>query len=102
MTEKKKDVMDNILTGSDEEFADKTQDLDCLIYRSGDKNTQDQPGKTKPSFKITRGDVSVEIWEGKAKIRVKVLSGDARSISMKKIANIAVDAIIKELKKEGS
>jgi hypothetical protein len=42
----------------------------------------------------------VEIWEGKAKIRIKVGDDDTSHISMRKLASIAVDAIMAELQKE--
>lgn len=99
---KKKDIMDSILTGHDEEFENRTRELDCLIYRTDDQVPERKTGpKEKESWKISKGNVSVEIWEGKAKIKVKMSPKASSNVSMKRIASIAVDAILEELKKEG-
>lgn len=58
-------------------------------------------GPAEKSWKISKDNVAVEIWEGKAKINVKVSPGTGPNISMKRIASIVVDAILEELKKEG-
>ena len=99
---KKKDIMDHILAGKDDEFASKTRELDCLIYRSDGDGTESKPTTRQPrdSWKISKENVSVEIWEGKAKIKVKVSAGKYKNMSMKRIASIMVDAILKELKRE--
>ena len=99
---KKKDVLDSILDADDTEFEGKTSELDCLIYRT--KEQDEDSTVTEPtspsSWKATKGNVSVEIWEGKAKIKIKVGSASSGQVSMKKLASIAVDAIIAELEKE--
>lgn len=105
--EKTKDVMDSILTATDDGASDQTKELDCLIYRNEDpeastevkKESEEPPGT---SWKVSKGNVTVEIWEGKAKIKVKFGSGATTNISMKRIASIAVDAILAELEKETS
>ncbi len=99
---KKKDVLDSILDADDKEFEGETKEWDCLIYRtkgSKDKSKVVEPA-TPASWKASKGNVSVEIWEGKAKIKIKVGSGSSGQISMKKLASIAVDAIMAELEKE--
>ncbi|MCD4721499.1 MAG: hypothetical protein K8S13_16800 [Desulfobacula sp.] len=97
---KKKDIMDNILVGHGEEFAARVEELNCLIYRneSGLKNeiSEDPDGKF---WQASKENVSVQVWEGKAKIKVRVSPGE-KTISMKRIADIAVNAILEELKKE--
>lgn len=106
--DEKKDIMGKILGADDTEFSGKTRELDCLIYRSGikDKGDNDEilgngvEGVPERSWKISRENVSVEVWEGKAKIRLKVGTGKYKSMSMKRIASIAVDAILAELKRE--
>ncbi len=99
---KKKDVLDSILDADDKEFEDNTRELDCLIYRA--KGSEDSSTSVEPtshaSWKASKGNVSVEIWEGKAKIKIKVGSGSSGQVSMKKLASIAVDAIMAELEKE--
>ncbi|MCP3941354.1 MAG: hypothetical protein GY710_07710 [Desulfobacteraceae bacterium] len=98
---KKKDIMGSILGHNDEEFANKTRELDCLIYRTDDgKYKKAVVRQTDESVKVSKDNVSVEIWEGKAKINVKISSGAGPGISMKRIASIVVDAILEELKKE--
>ncbi len=99
---KKKDVMDSILGADDKEFEGETRELDCLIYRTSDpKSSEAVVEPTSPSsWKASKGSVSVEIWEGKAKIKIKVGSGSSNQVSMKRLASIAVDAIMAELDKE--
>ncbi len=99
---KKKDIMDKILGHDGEAFAGRAQELDCLIYRSGDgMKKKESSGRAEDSWKISKDNVSVELWEGKAKIKVRVSPGTGPTISMKRIASIVVDAILEELKKEG-
>ncbi len=99
---KKKDIMDSILGHDDQEFANRAQELDCLIYRGGEGRIKEEPtDRVEKSLKISKENVSVEIWEGKAKINVKVSPGTGPVISMKRIASIVVDAILEEMKKEG-
>lgn len=101
----KKDIMGKILACDDGEDENLTRELDCLIYRSdpGDP-AEDVPvsGPEGDSWKVTRDNVSVQVWENNGRIRLRVSLGKSRLISMKQIATIAVDAIIQELKKEDS
>ena len=99
--------MDSILTDTDDGATDQIKELDCLIYRNEDPEARPETKKeseapSASSWKVSKGNISVEIWEGRAKIKVKVASGEATGISMKKIASIAVDAILAELEKEDS
>lgn len=98
----KKDIMGRILAGNDEGLEGRTRALDCLIYRSESGDPEDTPffGPSEDSWKVSKDNVSVEVWESKAKIRMRVSLGKNRQVSMKRIASIAVDAILKELKKE--
>ena len=97
---KKNDIMENILGGSGAEIADRIDKLDCLIYKKEpgleDESLKDQDGKI---WQASKENVSVQVWEDKAKIKVRV-SPRKKTISMKRIANIAVNAILEELKKE--
>ncbi|MBW2653482.1 MAG: hypothetical protein JRC91_00730 [Deltaproteobacteria bacterium] len=98
---KKKDIIDNILTDLGEEFAARVEDLDRLVYRNGlnleDEIIEDRDDKI---WRILKEDASVKVWEGGGKVRVKVSSRGRKNISMKKIVDIAVNAILAELKKE--
>ena len=103
----KKDIMDSILGADDQEFAGKTRELDCLIYRKDtEADTDAEQGGDRSlspsSWKVSKGPVTVETWDGKAKINIKVASGLARHMSMKRIASIVVDAIMAEIEKERS
>ncbi len=104
MTEEKKDIMNSILSDADDALADRSKDLDFLIYQCGDGVQGEGAGlpdtHDQKSIKVSKGNVSVEIWEGRAKIKVKVSPGIDTGISMEKIATIAVDAILEALKKE--
>jgi len=96
---KKIDVIDSILNADDTEFESDTRDLDCLIYKAAGQDREAQPA----SWKISKENVSVEIWEGRARIKIKVGSEvKTRQVSIQRLAVIAVDAIMAELKKEGA
>lgn len=99
---KKKDVMGDILTGSGHHSDHLSRELDCLIYRS-EKPSSSDPLSPHPdeAWKVSKENVSVEVWESSAKIRMRISLGRHKHISMKRIASIAVDAILKELEKEG-
>ncbi len=100
---KKKNVMDCLLGTDDKAFDGSAKELDCLIYRSGTDEAEQHslPEQvSEPSWTSFRENVSVEIWEGKAKIRVKVGGNDTSHVSMRKLTSIAVDAIMAELQKE--
>ncbi|MCF8091868.1 MAG: hypothetical protein K9K40_05325 [Desulfotignum sp.] len=99
----KKDIMGKILAGgNDEKDKDLTRELDCLIYRteSSDSENDVLADSATDSWKVTRDNVAVQVWETRGRIRLRVSLGKHRQVSMKQIANIAVDAILKELKKE--
>jgi len=98
---KKKDIIDNILTDLGEEFAARVEDLDRLVYRN-DLNLEDEiiEDRDDKIWRILKEDASVKVWEGGGKVRVKVSSRGRKNISMKKIVDIAVNAILAELKKE--
>ena len=100
MNYKKIDVMDTILEGLGNDFAAPVEELDCLIYRK-DAKIKDEilENDGERTWQASKDNVSVQVWEGKAKIKVKVSQGK-KTISMKQIAKIAVNAIVKELKKE--
>ncbi len=107
--ESKEDIMSNILVGEENE-ADfrstaRIRELDCLIYKNDshikDKSLDNSPDdQSSEIWQASKENVSVKVWDGKAKIKVKVSSGQKKNITMKRIAKIAVDAILEELKKE--
>jgi hypothetical protein len=99
---KKKNVMDSLLGTDDKAFDGSAKELDCLIYRSSTDEAEHRLSEpvSDPSWTSSSENVSVEIWEGKAKIRIKVSGDDTSHVSMRKLANIAVDAIMAELQKE--
>ena len=100
--QKKEDVIESILGADDKEFEPDTRELDCLIYRVGSQDNGTGENSSG-SWKITKENVSVEIWEGKAKIKIKVASKENKpEVSIQRLAVIAVDAIMAELKKEGA
>ena len=100
MNNKKLDIMDNILEDLGSDFVVPGQELDCLIYKS-DSKIKDEVVENhgEKIWQVSKDNVSVQVWEGRAKIKVKVSQGK-KAISMKQIARIAVNAIVDELKKE--
>ncbi len=105
--EKQKDIIDIILNDNDDDGSSPDlKELDCLIYRSstdmpvaGDNISGAETEKCEV-WEISRENISVKIWKSKAKIKVRFSHELKGNISIKRIANIAVDAILKELQKE--
>jgi hypothetical protein len=103
--DKKKDVMEDLLSGKDDgEKFPEMDELNCLIYRTADDDVE--AGLPEPeidkSWELSRDNVTIQVWESKAKIRIKVSREARGTISIDRIANIAMDAIVEELKKEES
>ena len=99
--QKKKDIMDSILEGHAHDTEDRVNQLNCLIYKNDKSEEALIPENGKESvWQASKDNVTVQVWEGRAKIKVKVSPGKNKKISMKRIANIAVDAILEELQKE--
>ena len=102
MLDNKKDIMSSILEGRHaEEEENRIGTLDGLVYKSNGA-ADGHPTKMNQGdgWQAEKDNVSVQVWEDKAKIKVKVSQGKTKKISMKRIASIAVDAILEELKKE--
>lgn len=102
LMQKRRDIMDSILEGQHTDVEDRVEQLNCLIYRNIEPNAGDDhpEAQEKKVWQASKQNVSVQVWEGKAKIKVKVSPGKGKQISMKRIANIAMNAILEELKKE--
>lgn len=98
---KKNNIMDHILVGHGDEFASRVEELNCLIYKSGPESVDENPvDRESITWQASKDNVSVQIWESKAKIKVSVSSLNKKTISMKRIAEVAVNAILEELEKE--
>ncbi len=99
--ERKKDIMDSILRGHAHDTENRVDQLNCLIYKNDKSEDHLRLGSGEESvWQASKDNVSVQVWEGRAKIKVKVSPGKNKKISMKRIASIAMDAILEELKKE--
>ncbi len=98
---KKINILDNILTDSGDELSSRAEELNCLIYKSESK-PQDkiEIDKDKKVVQISKKNVLANVWEDKSKIKVRVSVKGNKKLSMKRIAEIAVNAILEELSKE--
>ncbi|MFO7753559.1 MAG: hypothetical protein R6V41_10615 [Desulfobacteraceae bacterium] len=107
--EDKKDVMDNILAGRDD-LSPRHEELDCFIYRTDESGSVKEihpyesgraPIEEERKWEFTKDNVTIQVWPAKARIRFKIAAGEKkRNVSLKQLANVAVEAIIKELQKE--
>ncbi len=95
-------VMDSLLSTSDDGDHPTLEELNCLIYRRPEDvpASGEEADPEQPSWKASQDNITVQIWESKANIRIKVSGESRKHISMNKIAEIAVQAIVDELKKE--
>jgi hypothetical protein len=94
------DILSRILSGREDEPSPETVQLNCLIYR----DDSDLPERTGPEqgdlHEVTQGNVTVQVWESRARIRVRLSSDTRRKLSMTRLARIAMNAILEELNKE--
>jgi len=97
---KQKDIIDDILSGKEESTSPEMDALDCLIYRDDSDLTAEESGSKEEFYEESRENITVRVWDSKAKIRIKVSPETRASISIKRIAELVMDAILKELKKE--
>ena len=95
---KAQDVMDKLLNCEKSEQIPGSQALDCLIYRNPDG--ADNSDQIDRIWTVTRDKVTVQIWESRANIRIRVAPDSHPDISMKEIADIAAKAIVDELRRD--
>jgi len=99
---KAQDVMDNLLSCETGEQLPETEELDYLIYRNPDSLDADDSTETQFDhiWTASKDKVTVQICESRANIRIRVSRQSHQDISMKGIADIAVKAIIDELRRK--
>ena len=99
---KVQDVMDNLLSCEDAEQFPEGEELDYLIYRNPDSLSAHAStgNQLDQIWTASKDKVTVQIWESRANIRIRVSQQSHRDISMKGIADIAVKAIVNELRKD--
>lgn len=113
---KKKDIFDDILKGSEEDSIPGMEDLAELLYRRGQPSTeastkksvrapnQKRKGKKLAKKKVTYyipENIFVELGEAKAKIKVMVPPELKSRVSMSRIVELALSSIFKELGTKG-
>ncbi len=97
-----KSIIDDILSEKSADILPGMDELECLIYRDPSDLPEEDCCDIADAglIEITRNDVTIKVWESKAKLRLRVTPETKAAISMKRIADIAMDAILAELKKE--
>lgn len=109
---KKKDIFDDILGGSEEDSIPGMEDLAELLYRRGQPSTKastkksvralkqkrkgKRPAKKKVTYYIPEN-IFVELSEAKAKIKVMVPPELKSRVSMSRIVELALSPILQEL-----
>lgn len=113
---KKKDIFDDILEGSEEDSIPGMEDLTKLLYRRGQTSTEastkksvrapkqkkkeKMPAKKKVTYYIPKK-IFVELSEAKAKIKIMVPPELKSRVSMSRIVELALSSIFKELGTKG-
>lgn len=99
---KAQDVMDNLLSCEDGEQLPDVEELNCLIYRNPDSIPANATtgNQVDQIWTASKDQVTVQVWESRANIRIRVSQESHQDISMKGIADIAVKAIIAELRRD--
>lgn len=113
---KKKDIFDDILVGSEEDSIPGMEDLTELLYRRGKPSTEASTKKRvsapKQKRKVKRQakkkvtyyipeNIFVELGEANAKIKVMVPKELKSQVSMSRIVELALSSIFKELGTKG-
>jgi hypothetical protein len=97
------DIMEQLLNAAEDEAMPSVEDLDSLIYQDQTEEPVINPGLDVPGMEHvpeglhSDGDVEVLISESRANIRIRVNGEVKQSISMGRIADIAIGAIMNEL-----
>lgn len=101
-TEDKSDVIHSILSGEDDAISPEAEALDYLIYRETPPSSERDQLETDNggSAEMLKKNLAIEVWESKAKIRVRAAFGAKRSALTHRIAKVAMNAIIEDLRKE--
>lgn len=109
---KTQDVMDKLLSCEAVEPLPETLMLNQLIYREdnyrADNYREDKVlldgeeagDRVDQIWTASNDKVTVQVWDSRAKIRLKVSQQAHQNICMKSIADIAVKAILDELKRD--
>lgn len=103
MSDNKDDIMGDLLNDRGDNSLPSVEELNCLIYRDPkDLAPLADVAGAEPakSWQSARENVTVQIWESRANIKIRVAAESKASLSMNRIADIAVKAILEELKKE--
>jgi hypothetical protein len=113
---KKKDIFEDILGGSEEDSIPGVEDLTELLYRRGKpsakastKKSVGTPQKKREEKRLPKKKVTyyipekifVELSEAKAKIKVMVPPESKSKVSMSRIVELALKSIFKELEIKG-
>ncbi len=96
------DVMTAVLNDSSLSATAELDELNCLIYRTTEdlKEEVERVSALENVWSAANGQVTVHVWESRAKIRIKVSRMAKTKLSMDRIAQIAVEAITDELNQE--
>ncbi|MEH6824858.1 MAG: hypothetical protein V7629_13210 [Motiliproteus sp.] len=99
--EKIVDVMGMLLSEAIEDDIPEVEQLNWLIYSGADDIIESElniPQK-EPVWKTENESHTVHVWNTKGKIRIKVLSKCTTKVSIKHLAEVALNAMMEDLKK---
>ena len=98
---KAQDVMANLLNCENSDPLPDAEELNYLLYRNSEKplDALEGPCDVDQIWTASQDKVTVQLWESRANIRIRVARDSNMNISMKGIADIAVKAIIEELRR---
>ena len=99
--DKEVDVMGLLLSEEVEDDIQEVEQLNCLIYSDSDNviESKSRAPQEEPIWKTENDRFTVQIWETKGNIRIKFLSKPKTKISLQHLANVALNAIMDDLKK---
>jgi len=96
------DVMTAVLNDNSLPATAELEELNCLIYRTTEdlKDEVERVTRSENVWSAANEKVTVHVWDSRAKIRIKVSRIARTTLSMDRIAQIAVEAITAELNQE--
>lgn len=98
------DVMGSLLSDECDDDIAEVDQLNCLIYSAVDDPLAAEPksSDSDPAWKTENDHLSVQVWETNGRIRIKVSPKPKTQISIKRLAEVALNAIMEDLKKDSS
>jgi len=95
------DVMESLLSDKVVDESPEIEQLNCLIYSDVDDPLDDADNPEDHQSWDTENDkLKIQVWETKGRIRIRLSPKSDNKISLQRLGEIALNAIMEDLKKD--